>query len=311
MKKLLLFALLILVFNTTFAQIPIAEIQANQSSYLGQYVWIEGVITIGAGRLYSISGTPYLKAYIMDESGMGLQLYDPVLSIDYLTDIVRGNKILMYGEILEFQGNLEMIPDNYSVSGSGFNIDDYTIPMSIVQALNWQENEGTFVETTGIVLSIEVPNESGYTVILEDEVTGLDINVFNYFTNDILSEWWEIGSHVKVLCGIAVYNNQTSLYPGYQEDVSIITGTCNPVIPEAGITISPNPVSDMALIKFPDDSEKYLQGITLYNTSGQITPVHFEVRNKEIILYRSGIKSGVYLLECKGLKPYYSKLIFN
>ena len=71
MKRLLLLFLFLPVLLCAQTITPIANIQDSISTYLGQIVTIEGVITIGAGVTH---GT-MLNAYIQDESGKGLMLF--------------------------------------------------------------------------------------------------------------------------------------------------------------------------------------------------------------------------------------------
>lgn len=312
MRKLALLFLNLMICYSATSQIPIAEIQANHSLYNGQYVWIEGVITIGAGRLYSIAGTPYLKAYIMDDSGKGLQIFDYALT-PYIVDIIRGNKILMYGQITEYQNNLEILPTSYSVVGTGFNIDEYTIPMSIIQALNWQENEGTFIETTGKVLSVSQPNQIGYEVIIEDEMTGLDIRIWNYFTNGILPEWWQIQSIVKVKGALGVYNSQTNIYPGYPEDVNIqLTGLENKIASQPGcFALYPNPVKDRAVIYISDQCTIRPTSIEVIDISGSKTRIDYNIQDFGIEIFFSHLMPGLYILKLSSHQDCYIKMLVN
>lgn len=310
MKKFVFLTLLTISFCFGYSQIPIAEIQANHSAYLGQYVWIEGVITIGAGRLYNISGTPYLKAYIMDESGRGLQIFHSVLSSNHLTDIVRGHKILMYGQIIEFQNNLEITPETYSITGTGYDLEAFTVPMSIIHALNWQENEGTFINTIGVVLSVSTPNNIGYEVIIEDEVTGLDIRIWNYLTNDILPVSWQTGSTVSIKGALGVYNNASNIYPGYPEDVSIVTGFGNDLEQNSfHPIISPNPVKDQSMILFESYPDIKPSGIVVFDAIGNEMSVDYQIHHNGIQISRSGLKSGIYLIVFPGKRHSTLKMI--
>mgnify|MGYP000886301591 CR=1 FL=1 len=312
MRRLVVFIMACMVSFLGISQIPIAEIQANYSLYNGQYVWIEGVITIGAGRLYNVAGTPYLKAYIMDDSGKGLQIFDYALT-PYITQLIRGNKVLMFGQITEYQNNLEILPTSYSVVGTGFNLDQYTIQMSIVQALNWQENEGTFIETTGKVLSVSPPNEIGYEVIMEDEITGLDIRIWNYFTNGILPEWWQIQSIVKVKGALGVFNSQANIYPGYPEDVNIqITGLQNRGASEPGcFTLYPNPVKDRAMILIKDDCIIRPTRIEVLDISGRITCIDYTIQDFGIEIFCGHLRPGLYFIKMSSHMDIYIKVFIN
>jgi len=199
--------------------IQIAELQENIDSYIGQTVSIEGVITIGAGAIISNPDYQTLQSYIQDDSERGLFLFDYDLTNDYLIDIVRGNKLQITGTATEYNGVSELIDFSYQILESGIDINDYTIELSIPQAQNYLEYEGTFSSLSGIVNSDPEPAGDGYNFTITYDGNQLNVRVWDSTEIDVSN--LDIGQSVSISGIIGIYNNQSQIVPGYTEDITV------------------------------------------------------------------------------------------
>jgi hypothetical protein len=212
MKKIII---LILFLATTllFAQVitPIANIQDSASVYNGQNVTIEGVITIGAG----ISNNNLLNAFIQDNSGKGIMLFDYDISSAYEADLVRGNILRVSGDVDEYSGVTEIKDFSYTIISSG-NPDPAATILDL--GANNDIYEGTLVQVTGTIiesywagggtnLNIEDEDENQLTVRVWDS-TGID-----------LDEYIE-GSVLEARGAGGMYASNFQILAGYQDHLS-------------------------------------------------------------------------------------------
>ena len=208
MKRLLLFFLFLPVLLCAQTITPIANIQDSISVYNGQIVTIEGVITIGAGMTH---GT-MLNAFIQDQSGKGLMLFDYDITTAYYQDLIRGNRVQVTGEVEDYNGVTEIKDFNYDVISSG-NPEPPPIILDLGQNLN--SYEGTLVQVIGEIyevyssgggtnLNIEDINENQITIRVWDS-TGIDVTEF---TVGYILEARGVGG---------LYQSTFQILPGYQD----------------------------------------------------------------------------------------------
>lgn len=221
--------------TVTILTIPtptIADIQNNINDYLGQIVTIEGVVTIGAGITHNTT----LQAYIQDESERGLMIFDNELTDDYLTDIERGNKLEVTGTISEYNGKCEVIDFSYQILETGIDISGYTLALTIPQALNYEEYEGTYASLSGTVFSAPVYAGGGYNLTIENP-TGDQILVRIWDSTGIDISNLNVGYSVDINGVIGIYDDQSELLPGYAEDISLLSGTVTDIDGNVYMTI--------------------------------------------------------------------------
>ena len=106
MKKIIIFTLAIYFNIDAFAQ---ANILAARNLGVGSTVTITGIVTNG-DELGPIR-------YIEDSTG-GMALYDPTI----LASLVRGDEVTVTGELVDYNGLMEMQPVNSSTLNSSANI---------------------------------------------------------------------------------------------------------------------------------------------------------------------------------------------
>ena len=182
----------------------VADLYSSQS--INEIVTIKGIITIGGGGLLYPSQT---KAYVQDQSGRGLQLFD----YELIDGIERGDEIEVVGytgyynttyQIKDFEyrelssGNA--LPDPIVVTPSGANSSDY---------------EGTLISVTGNVTVVTPVSTTGTNLTIDDVTsimlwnsTGIDVSSF---VVGYRGQFIGIGSQ---------YNDQYQLLVGYQTDIT-------------------------------------------------------------------------------------------
>ena len=191
---------------------PIADIQADPSAF--DEVTVEGVITAAAGALK----TTQLKAYIQDESGMGIQLFDWSLTAEMESLLVRGAVARVSGTISEYLGTTEIEVSAWEVIGSD------TMPTALDYSditgdpTGW---EGTWMVLDGTVYDQYSTGDGNWNA--EIEVDGAYVAVRIWSTTGINGDTLVIGDHVRVYGIGGVYNDAFQLLPAAVEDIEIVS----------------------------------------------------------------------------------------
>ncbi len=217
MKRLILSIAIIVLLLPLFAETitPIANIQDSISYYTGRTVTVQGVVTIGCGKL----STTQLKAYLQDDSGRGIMLFDYSIVANYTNNIIRGNLLKVTGKISEYNGVTELTNfTNIIPMDQGMTLP--VIPLSITQAQNYQYYEGTFVKLAGTL------KEDPYFV-----GGGANITILDAQNNQIAFRVWpSTGIDYSILTAgmpiegygvVSPYNSASQILPGYQSDFVI------------------------------------------------------------------------------------------
>lgn len=212
MKYFLLILLLFPVIINAQDIIPIAEIRENVSSYIGETVSIEGIVTMGHGIIHSSQ----LRAYIQDDSERGIMLFD--FSVAPYQDIVRGAKLAVTGEVELYAGVLEIVDFSYTVLETG--LDHPVIPLSIEEAQNYDVWEGTMISVSGTLYEDPYHAGGGANVNIEDEY-GDRITIRVWDSTGIDLDNLTAGIPITADGVGSFYGNAGQLLPGYQEDIRI------------------------------------------------------------------------------------------
>lgn len=148
------------------APIPIAEIRNNFSTYNGQTVTIEAVVTVPFGVLRN----DRIDTYVQDESGFGLNVYRGSEGGTTFSELfVRGNKLQILGQITEFSGTKEIeLQTNSTVTlvSTGNPLPEPKVFVPSELTANISTYEGTWVQLVGVVDEIAGPFGGGYSVTL-------------------------------------------------------------------------------------------------------------------------------------------------
>ena len=199
-----------LATTLVFAQVitPIANIQDSVSVYNGQDVTVEGVITIGAG----ISNNNLLNAFIQDNSGKGILLFDYDITSAYETDIIRGNMLRVTGEVSEYDSVTELKDFTYTVISSG-NPD----PVATVLDLGTNNDiyEGTLVQVTGTIVDKYYAGGGTNLNIKDEDNNQVTVRVWDS-TGIELDDYAE-GYILEARGAGGMYNGDFQILVGYQD----------------------------------------------------------------------------------------------
>lgn len=224
---------IVAVVDTSDTTIPgeyhtIAELQANVSTYEGEEVSIEGVVTIGA----SLIDDERLKVYVQDTSGEGIQLYDGSIPGD-ATELVRGAMVSVTGVVDEYNGNLELTSPEWEVLSTGNPIPD---PVDAFSETNPEDRDGTWMSVGGTVASISTYSDAS-NIYVERGDTELAVRVWASTGIDVsgISE----GDSVFIEGASTVFSSSFQLLPAYQTDVYVEGDTTTP--PDTGLV----PIADI------------------------------------------------------------------
>lgn len=148
------------------APIPIADIRNNFSTYNGQTVTIEAVVTVPFGILRD----DRIDTYAQDESGFGINVYrGSEGGVTFSELFVRGNKLQILGRITEFSGTVEIElqpTSTVTLISSGNPLPEPKVFTPSDLTANIATYEGTWVQLVGIVDEIAGPFGGGYSVTL-------------------------------------------------------------------------------------------------------------------------------------------------
>jgi DNA/RNA endonuclease YhcR with UshA esterase domain len=187
--------------------VPIAEIKNNFSTYNGQIVTIQGVVTLGAG----ITITSRTDAYVQDNSGRGINIFsfdapDPLL--------VRGNEVQITGTVTEFSGVIEI--ENYTMQLiSTGNPLPATLELTTQQANN-TALEGTYIKVNGNLLSIDVFSDAA-NLTVDDGSGGVLVRVWGTTGIDLSNV--SVNDQVMISAVMDIFQSTSQLTPGYQDEI--------------------------------------------------------------------------------------------
>jgi hypothetical protein len=237
----------------------LADIRDNFDYYNGRTVTVQAVVMIGSGKTHG----SMLNAFVQDDpidpivdNNRGIMLFDYTLD----GNIQRGHKLLVTGTVGSYQGIVQITEFTYTVLETGISVDPYTIPLTIVDAQNYQKWEGTTVQVSGTLYENPYYAGGGHNVNIEDEA-GRRLTVRVWDTTGIDVTRLVRGVPIQARGAVGVYNNQAQLIPGYQDD--IVIDISEPVIediywepenPYVGIPYVDDPVTVKAVV-FDYDGE--------------------------------------------------------
>jgi hypothetical protein len=241
---------------------PIADIQSDPSAY--NNVTVQGVVTIGAG----VIDDQRTKAYIQDDSGAGINIFDyDIANWDLLK---RGNLVEITGEIEEYQGITEIM--NYTITLLDSNI---ALPeprvLTLDEALNNVSYEGTWMQVQGTVYELYEAG-GGTNVNLDDGLTRFTVRVWSTTGIDLS----EIVAGLEIVVnGVAsVYNNLGQLLLAYQEDFTL--NEPEPVPEDVQLSFSPEVIQigggrEISIDFTVTGQDKYR--LSVYHPNGEVIVV--------------------------------------
>jgi hypothetical protein len=193
---------------------PIADIQANIEEYDGTVVTLKAVVTIGAGVL----DDQYTRAYIQDESGRGLNLFD----FDILPEITRGNLVEVTGTIEDYlaAGAVAAITEITDITAVNVLATGQALPDPVILSTGGASSEewdGTWIQVTGVMQEDPYFAGGGYNLNLDDGTGRYTIRIWETTGIDV-SEFTE-GDTITAIGAGSVYSSSYQMLTGYQEDI--------------------------------------------------------------------------------------------
>ena len=264
----------------------ISDLYSSQSS--GDIVTLKGVITIGGGGLLYPTQT---KAYIQDQSGRGMQLFDYSL----MDDIERGDEIEVVGYTGYYNTTYQLKDFEYRELSNGNAVPD-PIVVTTSQA-NSSEYEGTLISVTGNVTVVTAVGDNGTNLTVDDATS---IMIWNSTGIDVSSY---IVGYIGQFIGVgSQYNGEYQLLVGYQSDITTVVGVDGEAIVADKFDLRPaypNPFNPVTKLSFSIDvpSGVFLE---VYDISGKlvdnIASGFYQSGLHEVEWNASDLASGMYFV---------------
>jgi len=272
-----------LVASTTPNEIQ--EIHANVVE--DQIVTILGIVTIGSGFLDDAA----TRAYIQDESGRGLNLFD----YTFIEGINRGDELHLVGYVDQYFTTVEVTNFDFETLST-----ENSLPAAIVTTptdANSSEYEGTLISFEGEITATESVSDGAGTALTIDDVTYVQI----WNTTGISTAQYQVGTEWSFAGVGSQYIDDYQLLVGYEEDIATL-GIAGPVaIPNKFSLhpVYPNPFNPTATIDFSlqFDGEIHLN---VYDINGKIVDelknANLLAGNHRMVWNASSLPSGLYFI---------------
>ncbi|RMH68821.1 MAG: hypothetical protein D6675_14680, partial [Gemmatimonadetes bacterium] len=205
-------------------------IQENRDALLNQTVTVEATVTMGFGSLRS----DRTSIYIQDDSGYGLNLYNAAA----LTDLVRGTRLRVTGTITEFNGVLEIEPQNpaqdIEILATGLPVEDLVEEVSIAQAKSarW---DGALIRVKGTVIEVGTNIGGGSNILVRDFSGSIVVRIWDSAVEaglfgentgspaEVIERIFQKDDFYQITGIGSVYNGEYQILTGYGEDVVNLT----------------------------------------------------------------------------------------
>ncbi|MFO7842070.1 MAG: lamin tail domain-containing protein [Fidelibacterota bacterium] len=248
------------LYNVVVAGTPvqISDIHDNIETYKEQIKTIEGVMTIGAGVLRD----DRTSAYIQDNSGRGLNVYDETL----YPDLERGARVKIVGEVDLYYTTVEIKDITYHITATGESLP--AAQQVSVAGANSDDLEGTLATVTG-TLSRIADYSGSENLILSDGSDSTIVKVWG--TTGIDTDVLSTGTEYAITGVGSKYSDEHQLLVGYQEDITDDVAVCDEAGIASGFGLSPaypNPFNPVTSIEFTlEEAGSY--ELSVYNITGR------------------------------------------
>ena len=234
----------------------IADLYSSQS--INEIVTVKGIVTIGGGGLLYPTQT---KAYVQDQSGRGLQLFD----YELIDGIERGDEIEVVGYTGYYNTTYQIKDFEYRELSSGNDLPD---PIVVTPSgANSSDYEGTLISVTGNVTVVTPVSTTGTNLTIDDVTsimlwnsTGIDVSSF---VVGYRGQFIGIGSQ---------YNDQYQLLVGYQTDITTVVAVDGEIVIADRFDLMPaypNPFNPSTKLSFSIDTPSELK-LEVYDVSGKL-----------------------------------------
>ena len=243
-----------IIASTT--QHNIADLYSSQSE--NEIVTIKGIITIGGGGLLYPTQT---KAYIQDQSGRGMQLFD----YELIDGIDRGDEIEAVGYTGVYNTTFQLKDFVYRELSSGNSLPD---PIVVAPAsANSSQYEGTMISITGNITAVTPVSTTGTNLTVDDATS---VMIWNSTGIDISS--YVVGYRGQFIGIGSQYNEQYQLLVGYQSDITTVVGVDEENIVSDMFDLHPafpNPFNPSTKLSFSIDNPSDIR-IEIYDINGKL-----------------------------------------
>jgi len=263
----------------------IADLYSSQSS--DELVTIKGIVTIGGSGLLHPTQT---KAYVQDESGRGLQLFDSNL-IDGLD---RGDEVEVVGYTGLHETTYQIKDFEFRELSSGNDLPEPII-VSATQA-NSSDYEGTMISLVGTVTdmpvianmtNLEIDNETNVVIW---NTTGVDVSSLN------------IGYRGQFIGVGSKFGDNFQLLVCYDSDISTVVGIDLDDIIASKFTLLPaypNPFNPITNISFVVDKPSEVS-LKIFDVNGKLVQVinskMYQLGVHNLQWNASNLSSGMYFI---------------
>jgi len=276
----------------------VANIHTNFSTLDGQLVTIKGIVTIGANVL----SNSYTSAYIQDEFGRGLNLYNYAMD----TNITRGDELMVVGYVDKYITTVELTDFIYKEISSG---NELPVAQSVsVAGANSSDWEGTLIEFSGQVVKKTATYTTDpvvYTGTDISVVTGIDTTIARIVSaTGIDTSTIVIGSSYTFMGVGSKFKTTYQTLIGYAEDITDLVGIKEEPAPKAlAFNLSPaypNPFNPATTISWELDKNSAFE-VAVFNILGQkidvIASGHANAGRYSKVWDASKFTSGVYFVQ--------------
>ena len=223
-----------------------------------EIVTIKGIVTIGGGGLLYPTQT---KAYIQDQSGRGMQLFD----YELIDDLEKGDEIEAVGYTGYYNTTYQLKDFSYRELSSGNALPD-PIVVDPSQA-NSSEYEGTLVSVTGNV-TVVTPVSTNGTNLTIDDVTS--VMIWNSTGIDVSS--FVVGYRGQFVGVGSQYNDQYQLLVGYQSDITTVVAVDDESTIADRFVLKPaypNPFNPVTKLSFSISAPSEIR-MEIYDVNGKL-----------------------------------------
>ena len=265
----------------------ISDLYTNQTA--DQIVTIKGIVTIGGSDLLHPSFT---KAYVQDESGRGLQLFD----YEQITDLERGSEVEAVGYAGYYYSTYQITDFEYRIISTNNTLPE-AVAISAAEA-NSSDYEGTLVTISGSVSDTTLINQTDGINLTIDDVTNVmiwsttGVNVSNLIPG-FSGSFTGVGSQ---------FGDQYQLLVAYDSDISSTVAVDSDDIIANDFSLLPaypNPFNPKTSIPFSLGSPSFVS-IEIYNIKGKLVksfpPRVYLAGLNQLEWDASGSSSGMYFI---------------
>jgi len=260
----------------------------------GQHIFY-GVPTVVTGVVHGLNYNPSgYSFYIVNENNIGINVF----SFNPGSYVVNeGDEVEIKGVIDQFNGLLEITPDEINVLSTG---NPLVPPETFVEL--GELTEGSHIALAPFTIDSIVPDLSGFNVYVKDD-QGQPVTIRVDFDSGITAIDLANANAVR---GIGSQFDNTFPYTsGYQIfALEFLTVDGLPMISKDAILMLPNPATNM--ISFRSDFEMDL--IEIYSMEGKLIKVS-DSEGKNDLVDISAIQPGIYLVKIMTDEGVWSSLL--